>query len=342
MAHLGTLRDFRFSNNADDIRGSKLYGRNDEKLGEISDVIFDHQSGDLRYVVVDTGGWLSSKQFLVPADRIRPRGEEDDEYVAEVSKREIERFPAYDESNLKDDQKWSKYEKDYRSASGFEETGGVMHQAGGTNILVPDSLPAEGRAPTGSSGQPVSGYKSPLQHRDVGMMDTTPTGVGQNPDNDRLTFVPDAINAGRGDIRDMDTQKEISSPPRQIGEAADIARESRARDLPTRETDMDASDRSGKVSVEQTIEGDAIFNNEDLRGRTHQSGNVRESDTPSYATVAGEGTQTTAGRTPNYPDAGQGQRWARFKQNLRRHRPDIVGECGVCRDFQNRHREDAA
>ncbi len=338
MAHLGTLRDFRFSNSADDIRGSKLYGRNDEKLGEISDVIFDHQSGDLRYVVVDTGGWLSSKEFLVPSDRIRPRGKKDDEYVAELSKREIERFPAYDESNLKDNQKWSKYEKDYRSASGFEETGGVMHQAGGTNILVPDTLPAEGRIPVASSAQPLPKFKSPIPHRDVRPMDTTATAMGQKPDYERLTFVPDAIDAGRGDIKDKETP-EIDPLAMPEGRT----HESRARDLPSRETDMDASDQGGKMSgVEQTIEGDAIFNNEDIRGRTHQRGNVRESDIPSYATVAGEGTQTTAGRTPNYPDAGQGQRWARFEQNLRRHRPDIVGECGVCRDFQNRHREDAA
>jgi sporulation protein YlmC with PRC-barrel domain len=338
------LRDFQFSNNADDIRGSKLYGRNDEKLGEISDVIFDHQNGALRYVVVDTAGWLSSEEFLVPADRIRPRGDKDDEYTAELSKREIERFPAYDESNLKDDQKWSKYEKDYRSASGFEETGGVMHQAGSTNILIPDSLPAEGRTPTGASGQPVSGYKSPLRHHDVGMMDTTPTGIGQNPDNERLTFVPDAINAGRGDIRDKDTPEVERIPSRQVGEAADVARESRPRDIANRVTDATYhTDRGSKLSEsEETIEGDAIFNSEDIRGRTHQPGNVRDADIPSYATVAGEGTRTTEGRTPTYPDAGQGQRWARFEQNLRRHRPNIVGECGVCRDFQNRHREDAA
>jgi sporulation protein YlmC with PRC-barrel domain len=337
MAHLGTLRDFRFSNDADDIRGSKLYGRNDEKLGEISDVIFDHQSGDLRYVVVDTGGWLSSKEFLVPANRIRPRGDKDDEYVAELSKREIERFPAYDESNLKDDQKWSKYEKDYRSASGFEETGGVMHQAGSTNILIPDSLPAEGKISVGSSAKPLPKFKSPIPHRDVRPMDTTPTAIGQKPDYERLTFVPDAIDAGRGDIQDKETP-EIDALVMEEGQTE----ETRARDLPSRETDMDASDRSGRVSVEQTIEGDAIFNNEDLRGRTHQPGNVRDADIPSYATVAGEGTRTTEGRTPTYPDAGQGQRWARFEQNLRRHRPNIVGECGVCRDFQNRHREDAA
>src|ERR1700758_3450529 len=42
MIHYGTLRDYRFSDTEaakDDIRGSKVYGRNDEKLGKIDDVI---------------------------------------------------------------------------------------------------------------------------------------------------------------------------------------------------------------------------------------------------------------------------------------------------------------
>lgn len=73
MTHYGTLRETRFQD-LDDIRGAEVYGVNDEKLGKIDDVIFDHSSGEIRYVVVDTGGWLSSKKFLVPANRIQPYG----------------------------------------------------------------------------------------------------------------------------------------------------------------------------------------------------------------------------------------------------------------------------
>src|SRR5581483_2546236 len=69
MAHYGTLRDYRFADNEteDDIRGSNVYSaQNDDKLGDIDDVIFDHSTGEIRYVVIDTGGWLSSKKFIVP------------------------------------------------------------------------------------------------------------------------------------------------------------------------------------------------------------------------------------------------------------------------------------
>jgi sporulation protein YlmC with PRC-barrel domain len=48
MAHYGTLRDYHLVDNesaADDIRGSKVYGLKDEKLGKIDDIIFDHSTG---------------------------------------------------------------------------------------------------------------------------------------------------------------------------------------------------------------------------------------------------------------------------------------------------------
>ena len=352
MSHLGTLRDFRFEDTADDIRGATLYGRNDEKLGKVDDVIFDHASGELKYVVVDTGGWLSSKKFLVPAGRIRSRGDKEDEYIVDLSKKQIENFPPYDESSLNDEKRWGEYERDYRGAAKFEETGGVLHQAGGTNILVPDALPSEGSAPAGTGRKPVSGYKSPIHHHEVGMMDTTPTAFSHKQEDERLTFVPDAIGADRGDIKDKaigSTQPDARSTAgsvadRSVGEAADVARSTRARDIVNREDDrMHHTDRGSKLSpVEQTLEGDAIFNSEDIRGRMHERGNVHDADVPSYSTVGGMETQTSQGRLPNYPDAGQGQRWARFEENLRRQRPKIVGRCNVCEEFQNRHREDVA
>src|SRR5262245_43380684 len=69
MPHLGTLRDYKFATDAEDIRGSNVYGPGDEKLGTIDDVIFNYTSGEITYLVVDTGGWLSSTKFVIPAER---------------------------------------------------------------------------------------------------------------------------------------------------------------------------------------------------------------------------------------------------------------------------------
>jgi hypothetical protein len=48
MSHYGTLKETRFADASADIRGSHLYGLNDEKLGKIDDVIFDHSTGASR------------------------------------------------------------------------------------------------------------------------------------------------------------------------------------------------------------------------------------------------------------------------------------------------------
>src|ERR1041385_4267107 len=97
MPHYGMLRDHRFTQDIDDIRGATLYGVDHDKLGKIDDVIFDHDSGTIRYAVVDTGGWLKSKKFLVPADRIRPDTKDEDDFYIDATKERIEALPRYDE-----------------------------------------------------------------------------------------------------------------------------------------------------------------------------------------------------------------------------------------------------
>jgi sporulation protein YlmC with PRC-barrel domain len=137
MAHYGILRDFRFANTdeaADDIRGSQVYGRGDEKLGKIDDVIFDHSSGNIRYLVIDTGGWLSSKKFLVPPDRLGNSTQHQGDFEIDADKRQIETFPPYDEEDLGSDEKWQAYEKRYESAW---HDGPVQHRKGSDHNITP-------------------------------------------------------------------------------------------------------------------------------------------------------------------------------------------------------------
>jgi sporulation protein YlmC with PRC-barrel domain len=150
MAHYGTLRDYRFvqtEDDADDIRGSALYGINDEKLGKIDDVVFDHETGEIRYVVVDTGGWLSSKQFIVPADQIRPSTEHDDDFTVSLNKAQIENFPPYNEKDVESQEKWRDYEGRYRSKW---ETSPVMHRAETDRNITPTT--AQVTQGSGASG----------------------------------------------------------------------------------------------------------------------------------------------------------------------------------------------
>jgi hypothetical protein len=137
MAHYGTLRDYRFNDvdeATDDVRGSKVYGPDDEKLGKIDDVVFDHATGQIQYVVIDTGGWLSSKKFVVPPQTLRPSLDHEDDFRVYLSKEQIETFPPYNESDLESDDKWTDYDRRYRSKW---ESNPVMHRVATDRNITP-------------------------------------------------------------------------------------------------------------------------------------------------------------------------------------------------------------
>ena len=150
MAHFGTLRDYKFAQEAGDIRGAELYGAKDEKLGKIDDVIFDHTSGSLRYAVVDTGGWLRSKKFLVPANQIFARPDHDDDFAVNFTKDQIERFPEYDEKTVDRPEEFSDYENRYSKE--YTTSGSVMHREGSSHILTPEVSEMPPAAGLSSSG----------------------------------------------------------------------------------------------------------------------------------------------------------------------------------------------
>jgi hypothetical protein len=145
MANYGMLRNYRFTDAAEDIRGSKLYGVDDEKLGKIDDVIFDHNTGMIRYVVVDTGGWLTTKQFIVPAERLRASTKHQDDFEADLTKQQVENFPPYSETDLESDEQWSDYEGRYRSKW---EANPVMHRAETDRNITPTTQQMPGNSPS--------------------------------------------------------------------------------------------------------------------------------------------------------------------------------------------------
>jgi hypothetical protein len=141
MAHYGVLGKYQFPESKEDIRGAHVYGKNDEKLGKIKDVIFDHTTGDIGYAVVDTGGWLKSKEFLVPANQLRVAAEHRDEFECDCTKQQIESFPAYHQEDLKSEDRWRDYEGRYRAKW---ETGPVMHRAETDRNITPTTQQMQG------------------------------------------------------------------------------------------------------------------------------------------------------------------------------------------------------
>jgi sporulation protein YlmC with PRC-barrel domain len=169
MPHYGTLRDIGASGDIDEIRGTTVYGLEDEKIGKIDDVIVDHDSGDVRYAVVDSGGWLKSHKFLVPADRISPRGDKDDEFVVPVTKQQIEAFPPYDESLLKSEGDWATFDADYKK--GWHDAP-VQHQHGSDRNITPAG-PVAG---AGGAQREITGADVTPQRLADKFSDATPGG----------------------------------------------------------------------------------------------------------------------------------------------------------------------
>jgi sporulation protein YlmC with PRC-barrel domain len=141
MANYGMLREYQFVDAGEDIRGSKLYGIGDEKLGKIDDVIFDYSTGVIRYVVVDTGGWLTTKKFIVPAPRLRASAKHDDDFEVPLTKSQVEAFPPYNEQDLESDEQWSDYEGRYRAKWKADP---VMHRAETDRNITPTTEQLQG------------------------------------------------------------------------------------------------------------------------------------------------------------------------------------------------------
>jgi hypothetical protein len=154
VAHYGILEDTEFLDAAEDIRGSHLYGVNDEELGKIDDVIFDHSSGLIRHIVVDTGDWLTTKKFIVPAHSLRASAQHKDDFETSLSKQQVESFPPYQQSDLDSDAKWVLYEGCYPSKW---ETSPLIHRAGTDRTVTRTTPKISGNSPSAVSAAEAHG-----------------------------------------------------------------------------------------------------------------------------------------------------------------------------------------
>jgi sporulation protein YlmC with PRC-barrel domain len=148
MPHYGILREHKLSD-VDDLRGAEVYGVNDEKLGKIDDVIFDHSTGEIRYVVLKTGGLLSSKRTMVPAGRVQPYGNHEDKFYAELDKERLAMLPEFHDEMLISEAVWMNFERDNEQR--WNESS-VLYNKDTGRIITPS--PQEAIQPPG--GQPLT------------------------------------------------------------------------------------------------------------------------------------------------------------------------------------------
>ena len=210
MPHYGILHDHKMED-VDDLRGADVYGVNDEKLGTIDDVIFDHSSGDIRYIVLKTGGLLSRKKVMVPANRVEPYGNHDDKFYAELDKERLEMLPEFNDETMKAQGDWSTYEQDYEKRW---NDGAVMYNKNTGRLITPP--PEEVVSPAIGSSAPASGRKLDLKPEKVGKEDDL-LGVASGVSKTTLKPKKPSIG-GKEDVEMLHRGRETREVMNPVGE----------------------------------------------------------------------------------------------------------------------------
>lgn len=298
MAIYGNLKDYRFGDEADDIRGSNIYGLNDEKLGEIDDVIFDHSTGDLKYVVVDTGGWLSSNKFLVPARQLTIREEGDDDYHVNLSKKQIETLPQYQEDAVEREEDFRDYETRYEAS--YSDSGDILQREGSTHLITPtpDEMPAARGSAGSFTGENQVGSPKPIARDQPYFGATSSSDTVQNP----------------GLIGDRPLEPEISEPV--------ISRSDSFAGRPSQNTE------EGYTGVDRDL---SQATGETRRDAFASDGTLRSEYDANAGTNSGVQASREAPFDSGRAPVGERRRWARdgkrfkeFQERLRKEREEII------------------
>lgn len=203
MAHLATLSDYKFEDAADDVRGANLYGENDEKLGTIDDVVLDHSNGGIRYVVIDSNGWLPGGKYIIPAHRIQPYHKHENDFYADLDKERIKMFPPYDKKALESEESWRNYEDRYEAVWTEDP---VEHRAGSTHNITPQ--PGE-MAPGISGGGSIP--ESEIEKSPRHIADRDPAESTINVSQPFNTPTAAGLRHGEGDAT-YEPGKQVSRP----------------------------------------------------------------------------------------------------------------------------------
>ncbi len=81
----------------DDIKHFDVYADNNEKVGSISHILVDENSGRFRYFVVDTGFWVFGKKVLLPVGLANVDNNARRIYVYGLTKEQVENLPEFDD-----------------------------------------------------------------------------------------------------------------------------------------------------------------------------------------------------------------------------------------------------
>src|SRR5919109_872644 len=131
---------------ADIYRASKIIGADventqGEKLGDIKDVVFDPETGRVRYAVLGFGGFLGlgEKYFAVPWEALTSKAGEKGDFILNVDKEKLKNAPGFDKNNWPNmaDRSWAEQVYAYYGVRPYWEQEAKMHESTtGTEKMV--------------------------------------------------------------------------------------------------------------------------------------------------------------------------------------------------------------
>lgn len=142
MTHNGSIGNRVVPEDVRDIRGTTVRGQDDTELGEVVDVIVDHETMEIRYLVIDSRGWLPGINFLLPADRISADQREHDNLAAGVTRQQIANAPQLDNKSATRGDEWKKYQHEFKK---YWDEEPIMHMKDSYRIITPphESTPTQ-------------------------------------------------------------------------------------------------------------------------------------------------------------------------------------------------------
>ncbi len=191
MAHFGNLGSRQVSGDVQDIRGTVLRDSNDQKLGTVDDLIFDHDTMEIRYLVLDSEGWLQGGRFLLPVERVSADRNHEDGLTTDATRSEIKASPEYDQVSLDSDQAWKKYEQEFKK---YWDDKPIMHIKGSDRIITPPEEPAAAQP----EATTTSGTGSQERTREINAAQLFPERMADilsdpAPDSSKVTLKPKSV-----------------------------------------------------------------------------------------------------------------------------------------------------
>lgn len=167
--------------NTRQLYGRKLHGT-DGDIGFVTDFYFDEVSWAVRYLVADTGPWLSGRKLLLrphafALGRLGTPGEDASVIAVNLTRRQIEESPAADTvANVS-----RQFERDYHQHFGWPEywqDPGIWGVVGSPTVVRPGPLtPLQSQAPESQevhlrSTKEVAGYRIETASGQIGAVDS--------------------------------------------------------------------------------------------------------------------------------------------------------------------------